>query len=193
MSTQDRKKAWFVDGLRLLPDKIKAIEYQYLLSVNATRKIHKGVFSIEAAKERRNDPDVIAWNTYRDDIVAELDATVRVGNEFIVDLPACRKLSIALSQGFYRDDSTFILDAIAEVAAATDKIACGINIDPDLQKAIDIRKQSNGATSWPDVCEKITGVRDNHRSFSNSVRAYAEKTNQQLPDSGSGSKPKRHQ
>lgn len=85
-----------------------------------------------------------------------------------------------------------ILDRIEQAANGLLGIVEGPPVDTELQKGIDIRVKSNGLTSWPDICEQVTGVREGHRSFSNRVREYAEKTKQQLPEAGSGSKPKRH-
>ena len=122
MSTQDQKKAWFVEGLRLLPDKIKAIELHHTSSLLASRRcLEKADGDIIASSSSyRNHPDVKAWRAYRDDIVTELDAAVRIGGEFGTSLRSCRKLSIALSQGFYRDESQLILDAISEVTEVTE-------------------------------------------------------------------------
>ena len=132
MSTQDQKKAWFVEGLRLLPDKIKAIELHHTSSLLASRRcLEKSAGDIMASSALyRKHPDAVAWKTYQNEIVAELDAVVRVGGEFAVDLHSCRKLSIALSQGFYQDDSPLILDAIAEVCAAVDKLNSDV-VDSD--------------------------------------------------------------
>jgi hypothetical protein len=150
VSEQDRKKAWFVEGLRLLPDKIRLIEMHHTSSLLASRRCREkatGDFMADAAAYR-NHPDVIAWKTYQDDIVTELDAAVRVGGEFAVDLHSCRKLSIALSQGFYQDDSTFILDAITEVCAVADKLSIGAPSDGWVLVKVEDMKSAARQKAW---------------------------------------------
>lgn len=188
MSPQDRKKAWFVEGVHLLPDKIKAIEQHYLISLLASRCPGvKAAGDLKTASESRRNhrmgeyvpgvsderTDVEVWEAYRADIVSELDAAVKIGSEFAVDLAACRKLSIALSQGFYRDDSPLILDAIAEVVSLAGKLE-RMNTDPQMERSIELFITTN--TAWSKIRSDVGCTEDSQKGFENRVRRYFEKT-----------------
>ena len=142
-----------------------------------------------------------------------------VGSTLAEDLDCCIGLAVQLNQNVPIDDlkheirgafveiekcinavQAAILEAeinkapLGVVEQATDELLAieeGQPIDEELQRAIDIRNKSNGKTSWPDICEQVTGVRDGFRSFSNRVRAYAEMNEQHLPMPGPGTKPNR--
>ena len=90
MSTQERKKAWFVEGLRLLPKKIKSIQIYHLDYVEAVRSCReKATGDILAyLAEYQKNPDFIAWKTYQNEIVTEITevcAAVDKLNSDVVD------------------------------------------------------------------------------------------------------------
>ena len=166
-------KAWFVEGLRLLPVKLRDIQSYHLGSVLASRSCRTGDLLADAAEYRKH-PDAIAWKAYQNEIVQELDAAVRLSIEFAVDLPSCRKLSIALAQGFYEDGSPLILDAITEVCSVADKLSIGIDTDPIMEKAIQFFIETS--LSWDDIRIEVGCTADTKKGFENNVRRYFEKT-----------------
>ena len=199
MSTQERKKAWFVEGLRLLPDKIRLIEMQHGSSLLASRRcLEKADGDIMASSSSyRNHPDVKAWHAYRDDIVTELDAAVRIGGEFGTSLRSCRKLSIALSQGFYRDESQLILDAISEVTEVTEMMET-LDCENEPEREDDaLHKQAlgewNSGATWKNISEKLTGEPESSKSFSQAVKRYAKRNSLNIRIGVPGTKSNRNE
>jgi hypothetical protein len=113
-------KTQYIEGLRQLAANIKAIEFFHTAFVYAGRHAMNEGRSFFEAKDH---PDVKAWRQFKDDIVGELDAAIKVGlQDYEFVLASCRKLSIELSQGFYKDGSPLIFESITEVTALADKI-----------------------------------------------------------------------
>ena len=91
-------KTQYIEGLRRLATNIKLIESYHTYSVWAGRHAMNEGRSFFEAKDH---PDVKAWRQFKDDIVAELNAAIKIGlQDYESDLASCRKLSIELSQGF---------------------------------------------------------------------------------------------
>ena len=172
---RDRKKAWFVEGLRLLPDKLMGIQSYHLSSILASRRCREKAAGdlVVFSMHYRKHPDAIAWKKYKSDIVAELDAAVRIGGEFAVDLHSCLNLSIALSQGFYLDDCPLILDAITEVVALAGKLE-RINTDPKMEHAIKLFMETD--IPWSGIRISVGCDEDSQKGFENNVRRYFKKT-----------------
>ncbi|AMV31581.1 hypothetical protein VN12_05640 [Pirellula sp. SH-Sr6A] len=113
-------QSWFVEGLRKLAGSIKEIEYYQTGSEYAIWQAMNQAGNPLAAKDH---PDVKAWRQFKEDIVVELNAVVKIGlQQYGADLACCRKLSVELSQGFYKDGSSTTFDAIVEVVALADKL-----------------------------------------------------------------------
>lgn len=113
-------QSWFVEGLRKLAGSIKEIEYYQTGSKYAIWQAMNQEGNPLAAKDH---PDVKAWRQFNGDIVIELNAAVKIGLEqYGADLACCRKLSVELSQGFYKDGSSTTFEAIVEVVALADKL-----------------------------------------------------------------------
>ncbi len=120
-------KTQYIEGLRRLATNIKLIESYHTYSVWAGRHAMNSGLTFYEVKDH---PDIKAWRQFKDDIVVELDAAIKIGlQDYESDLASCRKLSIELSQGFYRDGSPLIFEAITEVTALADRLEYSTKVD----------------------------------------------------------------
>lgn len=122
----DDKKQWFREGVENLIRNIKSIDYhrnEFLFAVREAMKEGRG------PRDTLTLPERTEWNQFRDDICAELKAAVRIASEdFNSELLNCRKLAIALSEGFYQDGSPLIFECIVELSAFADQLSKGERI-----------------------------------------------------------------
>lgn len=122
----DDKKQWFREGVENLIRNIKSIDYhrnEFLFAVREAMKEGRG------PRDTLTLPERIEWNQFRDDICAELKAAVRIAaDDFNSELLNCRKLEIALSDGFYHDGSPLIFECIVELSALADQLSKGERI-----------------------------------------------------------------
>ena len=109
----------FAEGLRRLSDNLSRIEHIDFEASLIRSKIASGEIDFESAL---HTPEVLAWKQFHDDIVLELNAVVAIGQEQSIELPNCRKLSIALAQGYYDERSRLTLESIAELNSAFCKL-----------------------------------------------------------------------
>ncbi len=114
-------KARFIEGLRLLQDSVRQIDYFDTSAAVWRKKLVDGEIDFESLREVHEIKD---WSRYKKDLAVELDALVRIAaSEYATELSNCRKLSIALSQGFYKQGSPLVLDSITEVHALHSRLA----------------------------------------------------------------------
>ncbi len=178
------KRTEFVGGLRQLATNIKAIEFYRMAFVWAGRRAMNEGRTFSEADEHR---DVKFWRQFKDDIVVELNTAVRIGlQHFESDLASCRKLSIELSQGFYKEGSPLIFESITEVTALADKLEYStseeeskgskdtIAIDEKLDRAVELWNANDEMTK-KELELAIEEGNYNHLSFFNSVKAYSDK------------------
>ncbi len=109
----------FVEGLRRLSDNLPRIENVDFEASLVRSKIASGEIDFKSALRTQG---VLAWKQFRDDIVIELNAAVAIGQEQSIELPNCRKLSIALAQGYYNERSRLTLESIAELDSCVCKL-----------------------------------------------------------------------
>jgi hypothetical protein len=110
-------KTKYIEGLRRLAESIKSIEYYHTLSVYAGRHaMNSGRSFLDVV----DHPDVKAWRQFKDDIVAELNAAIKIGLQYQCELPHCRKLAVELSQGY--KEGLSLVDAMTEVCLEADKL-----------------------------------------------------------------------
>jgi hypothetical protein len=180
------KKTWHIEGLRRLATNVKLIEFHHTLSVWAVRQAMNEGRSFFDAKDH---PDVKAWRQFKDDIVTELNAAVKIGlQDFESDLASCRKLSIELSQGFYKEGSPLVFDAITEVTALADKLeyctsedgskdTSSVEVDEEFERAIELWN-ANTDMIKKELEKEILGGNasdSSHRSFFTSVKKYSDR------------------
>ncbi|MFN9415365.1 MAG: hypothetical protein ACK57V_23750, partial [Pirellula sp.] len=118
------------------------------------RAMNEGRTFSEADEHR----DVKFWRQFKDDIVVELNTAVRIGlQHFESDLASCRKLSIELSQGFYKEGSPLIFESITEVTALADKLEYCLSEDPWI--SVKVGDTESRQTTWRHANEKRDYIR----------------------------------
>jgi hypothetical protein len=111
------KRTEFVGGLRRLATNIKSIEYYHTAFVWAGRHaMNEGRSFFDVV----DHPDVKAWRQFKDDIVAELDAAVKIGLQYQCDLLHCQKLAVDLSQGY--KEGLLLVEAITEATLLANRL-----------------------------------------------------------------------
>lgn len=115
-----QKKQFFVDGLSLLADNIKLIDYHQVTSRYAIQqsKVAAPVYS-----ELKQIPEYMEWREFRSALVDELRAAVSMGRDYDIELRSCSRLGIALCDGFFQEQSPLVFDAIVEIREAIDTLA----------------------------------------------------------------------
>lgn len=127
-------KTQYIEGLRQLAANIKAIEFYHTAFVWAGRHAMNEGRSFFEAKDH---PDIKAWRQFKDDIVAELNEAIKIElQDYESNLAFCRKLSIELSQGFYKDGSPLVFESITEVTALADRLEYSTKIDGSKETSI---------------------------------------------------------